>query len=187
MMVYKVVAMTVIALVGVLVFLGIVSALQPAFMTKATCSAYQGALAVMPFPKEAKPSLPSFCYPDVCTIQRFRLDEKANPPVKSKDDVNRRLADLALQCWKCSDSGKKANTITCFDGYSIFPADEKGITKEIEAKGKCDFLPNSFLEYESQNYSCGTGNKLYFNSQEREIREYIVIKYDAFAHRIVIS
>ncbi len=185
MMVYNVIAMTVIAIAGVMVFIVIISVIQPNLMSPALCSVYQAALGVIPMPKESKPTLPSYCLPQTCEIQRFRIDEKAN--IKSKEDLDKRFADIALQCWKCADSGRKAMGILCFDGYSVYPVTEKGITEAIEAQGKCDFLPNSFLDYEKQSYSCGTANKLFFNSEKKELKEEIVIKYDAFAHRIVIS
>jgi hypothetical protein len=177
--IFKIIAFFVIALVGIGLLLAIVSEFAPNFTGPVMCRIYQTGLALMPVSESMKPQLPWYCTPTDCTYRRVKL------PVETDEELSGELAKYLLKCWECSEEGKKPRTFICYELYSERETDERSVTQQLKAMGRCGILPNNFIDSGRQEFDCGDKNKIYWEG--RKATQTIIIKYDAFTHRLVVS
>lgn len=178
-MIFKTIAFFLIALLGIGFLLAIISEFAPNWTGPIICRLYQTGLALMPVSDAMKPSLPWYCLQNECKYRRIRL------LVKSNADLSKELANYMLKCWECSKRGKKSKTFICFELYSEMETDERMVTEWIRDMGMCNILPNNRIDFNKHSFDCGGENKIYWEGQK--VTETIIIKYDAFTHRLVVS
>ena len=179
---FKVVAEILIAIVAAFVILSIFQSLLPSTGEPALCRIYRVILA-LPIPASIKPTIKE------CTIQpeteRFVLTET------EKSKIVDSLAENMMKCWhEKANDGKSGITFIC---YEIFlkridgEIKEEDIAASFQQKGYCNVLPNNFLDVERSSFACGDLNKVYWQIGTINGTEVtVVIKYNAFQHRIEV-
>jgi hypothetical protein len=178
-MIFRVIVFAFLAIVGLGFLLLILANLYPAFGTSISCRLYQAITGVVPTPQETRPSLPWYCYPSECKFIRT-IVEAAN-----SQELAESVAFQAYRCWRCADYGKGPRDVLCAELYSEHSTDEAGVVSALQAKGHCPDLPDNVIDSTEESTGCGEGNKVFFSSPA--ITGTIIIKYDSYAHRIVIS
>jgi len=181
----KLVADVIIALVAVWVVFSIFQAFVPSINGPGFCKFY---LLVLNSP------LPSFLKPNIqqCNLQpemqKFALADSEQ--IKVTDD----LETYIYKCWH--DESNDGNSGISFPCYEIYfsnisaPVSEKDVTGLLSSKGLCSSLPNNFLDFERQNFNCGSLNKIYWNVDGGSLVGSDItvnIGYNAFTHRIEVS
>ena len=179
---FKVVAEILIAIVAALVILSIFQSLLPSTGEPALCRIYRVILS-LPIPASIKPTIKE------CTIQpeteRFVFTET------EKQKIVDSLSTNMMNCWhEKANDGKSGITFIC---YEIFlkrvegEIKEEDVTTSFQQKGYCNILPNNFLDAERRSFPCGDLNKVYWQIGTINGTEVtIIIKYNAFQHRIEV-
>lgn len=179
-MIFKVIVFTVIALAGIGLLLSVVTTIAPNFTGPVMCGVYQAVMGIMPVPEESKPPLPWYCTSTRgCEMQRKELSSE------TPDALAEEMADYLVNCWECSERGEEAQTFTCYELYTDLEVEEREVTEKIKEKGMCGILPNNVLDADESNIECGSGNKIYWDGDK--LRETIIVKYDSFRHRLLVS
>ena len=181
----KLVADVIIALVAVWVIFSIFQTFVPNINGPGFCKFY---LLILNSP------LPSFLKPNIqqCNIQpatqRFALLDSEK--TKVTDD----LETYIYKCWHDeSNDGNSGITFLCYEIYfnNISAlVSEKDVTLLLSSKGLCSTLPNNFLDFERQDFKCGSLNKIYWNVDGGSLNGTdvtVTISYNAFTHRIEVS
>jgi hypothetical protein len=178
----KVVAEILIAIVAAFVILSIFQSLIPLTGGSAICRIYR-VILTLPIPPSIKPTIKE------CTIQpeteRFILTETEKAKIVDALAVN------TMKCWhEKANDGKSGITFIC---YEIFikkteeQIGEKDLNVVFQQKGYCNILPNNFLDVERVSFTCGDLNKVYWQAESINGTDItIIIKYNAFQHRIEI-
>ena len=179
---FQLIAEVVITLAAVFVILAIYYGFLPGFTGPALCKIYQVVLS-LPIPSSIKPTVSE------CSIQptyeRFTISDI--DPAKVTDDI----ATNIINCWQQkAGSGKSGITFICYEIH-LTRVDgnvtESGVANILKQKGYCDTLPNNFLDEEQQSFDCGNLNKIYWTATIGGSDYDVIIKYDAFQHRIEVE
>jgi len=177
-MVSHVIVFAFLAIAGVAFLMLVLANIYPAFGTGISCRLYQAITGIVPSPQETKPGLPWYCYPSECRFSRLKLDGS------SADAFAEAVAFQAYRCWRCAEQGKKPQDIDCAELYSELSTDEAAVAAALERKGYCEGMPDNETEA-GESTGCGSENRLFFLSNE--LTGTVAIRYDSFAHRIVVS
>jgi len=185
----------IIALFAITMFIYIFKTITPGFYGQALCRIYQAVQAV-PLPDFMKPSISecSLSY----TTQKVTIEERDADVIA---DVL--LEKYILPCWLEKAGCKRVNETNPFpcevgDTFSCYElmirkvegsVTEEKISSMMKYRGYCDNLPNNFLDYEKKKDECGDLNKIFWNVEGGVINgtyAVVVVKYDAFHHRIEV-
>jgi hypothetical protein len=181
---FKLLADIVIALVAVWVIFNIFQIMAPDFVSSSVCKFYQVILAI-PLPDQMKPSLAQCSFNPV--------QEHVDIEIDNTDSTKLAIAQKIEDCWQKADNGKSGQTFICYDFYIRIISKEiteADVTQLIKNEGKCDSLPNNYLDQQYKYFDCGGANKIYWNYEGGKLLgRYIVliIKFDAFHHRIEVE
>ena len=165
----KVIGGMTLALVGVSVLLSAFSTNYGGGSEGIYCSTYESVSVVFP----GKDSPP----PESCGEERT-VDYKAIE-AESVEEFNLRLSNAVISCY---DRYQGYNTTELCEGWNVkgLPekVDEANFTSELKQNDLCpETLSNSQLEHGSGD-TCGSENQIYFNKQEIESEDFIVIQYN---------
>lgn len=177
-MIMRIIVFTLLAIVGIAFLLLLLANIYPTFGQTVSCRLYQSITGIVPTSQETRPTLPWYCYPSECRFVRATV--KAETP----EELAETVAFHAYRCWRCAEMGSAPRDVMCSELYSELSTDEVAVTQELQDNNHCNELPNSEMEF-SETGGCGNANKIYFNSQR--LSGTIVIKYDSYSHRIMVS
>jgi len=175
---FKLIAEVIIVLVAIFVIFSIFKALLPGYFGRAMCKVYQ-VILVIPLPEQIKPS-----------ISECDITPDTERAVITGKDIDKNLAYYIEQCWEKTDQMKSGQTFICYELFlkSItVGVQESDVAKILREDGYCDKIANNYLEFEDRGFDCGDENKLYWKIGEIKGKDItIIIKYDAFHHRIEV-
>jgi len=192
---FKILADVIIAIFAIMVFILIFKTVTPGFYGQALCRIYEAVQAV-PLPEFLRPSISE------CSIS-YRTEKITIEESDAAVIAEALLEKYILPCWKekagCTRENetnpfpcKAGATFSCYElmirRMSNF-VDERLINNLMKLHGYCNILPNNFLDYEKQSDDCGDLNKIYWNVEGGVINgtyAVVVVKYDAFHHRIEV-
>ena len=180
---FKLVADVLIALVGVWIILTIMNTFLPSYTGSAVCKLYQ-VILVIPLPQSLKPSISQ------CDISPVKENVILRPQTSS--ELKNKIADYIWTCWKeKANSGKSGISFACYEILiKNVPAQfgEKEITEILKSKGYCKYLENNYLDFEKEDYDCGTQNKIYWTGGlVSENDTSVFINFNSFFHRIEVA
>lgn len=176
---FTIIVEIIIAIAAIIILFSLLQTMIFGAANSPLCPVYHG-LRALPLPGHLKPYVPE-CEGVSMTTQRLTL---------KRELTDKALLEFIVKCWERNDYGKGGADFIC---YELFLRDvESGInettlTEFLKDEGWCDRLPNNFLEAEGKSFDCGEENKLLWkigNIQGKDIT--VIIKYDAFNHRINI-
>ncbi|MFH0711018.1 MAG: hypothetical protein V1944_00400 [Candidatus Aenigmatarchaeota archaeon] len=181
-MTFKLVADVLIALVGVWIIFSVLNIFLPNYTGPALCKMYQVVL-VIPLPPSLKPSITQ------CDI--VPVKEKIILRSQTSTEIKNKITDYIWECWEeKSSNGKSGISFPCYEILIKYvPAEfgEKEITDILKSNGRCS-LENSYLDFERQNYECGSQNKIFWDGGRISVNDTsIFINYNSFFHRIEVA
>ncbi|MBI4173433.1 MAG: hypothetical protein HY519_01820 [Candidatus Aenigmarchaeota archaeon] len=172
---FHVVALAILAIVGIAAMFMVLAPLEKSFIGPVACRLYQTAAGAL--------SLSAASLPDFCSAARST--ERIPLKAASAGELAEMLAKYVEQCWQKGDNGNYGRTFICYELYSEQSADEAAITAIMARNGLCDRLPNNFLDYGKQNIACGSENRIFWEPENAT--KTIIIKYDAFFKRLHVA
>jgi hypothetical protein len=192
---FKVIVDIIIAIFAIIVFVFILKSIVPGFYGQSLCRIYEVVQSI-PLPDFLKPSI-SECS-TVYKTEKVTIEESDAGVI-----ADRLLEKYILTCWKekagCTrETGtnpfpcKVGVTFSCYDitiRSIVGSITEQQINNMMKSRGYCDTLPNNVLDYEKTNDNCGDLNKIYWSVEGGAINgtyALVVVKYDAFHHRIEV-
>lgn len=166
----KVIGGMTLALVGVSILLSAFSTNYGGGSEGIFCSTYESVSVVFP----GKDSPP----PKGCNEGRT-VDYKA-VNVDSKTEFNLKLSNAVISCY---DQYQGYNTSEFCEGWNVkgLPntVNEAGFTSELKENDLCpESIENSELENGGDD-TCGSSNQIYFEKEEIEADDFIVIQYNS--------
>jgi hypothetical protein len=176
---FKTIAELVVALFAVAFFLIIIEGMLPGATGNTFCS-IGNSIASLPLPSYLKPSL------DQCGLKIQSKKQVIEEPFNEA-----MMSQYVMQCWKDNGEGHGGLTHDCFELFILEVSGnitESSFTDYQVSKDLCASLPNNFLEEEGTSKNCGDANRLFWKYKGgiSGSEATVVIKYNAFDHRIEI-
>lgn len=175
---FKTIAELVIALFAVGFFLFLVEGMLPGVTGNTFCG-IGNAISSLPLPSYVKPTL------DQCGLKK---DTKRQEVMDDFSEAE--FAKYVMDCWEKNDYGRGGLTHDCYELFVLSVPSvitEATFTAYMQEKGLCDKLPNNFLNVDFEMTSCGDSDRILWKIGDINGEDItIIIKYNAFDHRIEI-
>jgi hypothetical protein len=175
---FKTIAELIISLFAVGLFLAILSNMAPSVTAQSYCMIGKS-ISALPVPSSLKPDL------DHCGLHKETRRLVIDEPLT--DDL---LFDYIMNCWDGNFRGRGGQTHHC---YELFVRDSPQIINEfsfsahLAQNNLCRDLPNNHIESIGASFDCGDKNSLFWRIGDIQGSDLtIVIKYDAFHHRVEV-
>jgi len=174
---FKTIAELVIALFAVGFFLFLVEEMLPGATGNTFCG-IGNAISSLPLPSYVKPTL------DQCGLVKTTKKQELD----TIDEAS--FAKYIMDCWEKNDYGRGGLTHDCYELFVLSVPNtitEGTFTSYMQEHDLCNKLPNNFLNKDFEMTSCGDSDRVLWKIGDISGEDItIIIKYNAFDHRIEI-
>ena len=172
---FKIISSTIIALVALVLFFGIVKMFSGDAATSMTCKLHKNIIRHIPLPGYAEQPLPPEC-----------SDDPIEERMEVKELTNNELAHYVVKCWQKAKLGMYGQELICYELYAktvTGPISESTMTAALD----CSIIQNSLLDIEDLPYSCGTKNQIMWKMTETIAdKTTIILKYNPLANWVEV-